>query len=182
MPGQVFSADVTGRFAIKGAGAAKCAAYVVAFETKSPKLASYGGWIDGFISVTNRNRPEVFDLAPWQSTEFLARALVGFCRENPTLNFYSAVESMANKLQESALATASPVLVARNGEKAVLVYQKVLGDMQDKLQGEGLLKNVERGKFDQGTIQALLQYQKKNNIRMTGVPDQITLIKLMGER
>ena len=178
---QIFAADASGRFAVKGAGTSTCAAFVDAYDKKSPLLQSYGGWIDGFLSAANRSREDVFDLAPWQSTEVLAFALTKFCRENPELKFYSAAEAMINKMQQDPLRTASPVVVARHGGSAVLVYRSVLETVQQKLHEQGMLPELESGAFDERTAEALIKFQRSAGIKETGLPDQMTLVRIIGQ-
>ena len=45
-----FSSTADGQFTIKGAGLQTCAAFSEAFDAGSSDLASYAGWLDGFVT------------------------------------------------------------------------------------------------------------------------------------
>ena len=51
-------------------------------------------------------------------------------------------------------------------------------DVQKHLKDIGLYTGNVQGEFNADTRSALEQFQKNNNLAMTGLPDQLTLYKL----
>lgn len=178
--GSGHAADEKNRFGVKGAGAARCSAFVKAYEEKSPTLPVYGGWIDGFLTAANAKTDDVFDISPWQSTEVLAYALASYCRKYPELSFFRAVQAMEKLLIRDAMQDYSPVVVARHGKKVVAVYVDVLQQVRERLFELGFLASQPKAdQFDKATVEGLLAYQQSQNITQTGLPDQITLTRLL---
>lgn len=180
LPAAVLAADADNRFAVKGAGGVKCSDYVAAYDEKRDVLVTFGGWIDGFVTATNHYEPGLFDLAPWQTNELLAYALVGFCRKNGDVHFYQAMMAMKNQLVGNGLKKASPSVVAKHEGKAVVLYAVMLERVRKELLALGKLEQMPTSQeFDEQTVQALKSFQRDAGIEQTGVPDQITLSRLL---
>lgn len=176
----VSAADAKDRFAVKGAGGVKCSDYVDAYDNKRAVLSTFGGWIDGFVTATNHYEPDLFDLAPWQTSDLLAYALTGFCRKNSELSFYQAMLALKTQLLRTGLKQASPAVVAEHAGKAVVVYAVVLKQIRERLVALGKLEKMPAVQgFDGATAQALRDYQSEAGIEQTGVPDQITVSHLL---
>jgi len=175
----VAAADLSGSYGVKGAGASSCKDFVNAFDEQSPAmLRNYAGWIDGFVTATNRSTTHVFDIAPWQSTQMLVSALARYCRNSPELSFHRAILAMTQKLEQEGLESASVAIVAKHRGKAVVVYQAVLDDVRKELVGRGFLATTPQGPFDEHTMKALGEFQRDAGIAVTGLPDQFTLVRL----
>ncbi len=173
--------DEQERYGVKGAGAARCSAFVEAFDQKKEtEMAMFLGWIDGFVTGVNQERKGLFDLAPWQSSQVLAHALVGFCRENGQLALFQAMVLLKKQLLAKALNAATPILVAKRGDKAVVIYGTVLQQVRSRLFELGYLRELPKGEaFDELTAGALLRFQREKGLKETGLPDQVTLSRLL---
>lgn len=179
----VQAADSSGSYGVKGAGASSCEAFVKAFdEQASTSLRSYAGWIDGFVTATNRSTEQVFDIAPWQSTQMLVSALARYCRKSPKLTFHRAMLAMTAKLEQEGLDSASTAIVAKHRGKAVVVYQAILDDVRLELVNRGFLNVAPTGAFDERTMKALGDFQRDAGLTVTGLPDQFTLVRLFAGR
>lgn len=181
LPVTASAADTANRFGVKGAGAAKCEDFIAAYDNGTPLAATFGGWIDGFITATNHYHPNVFDVAPWQSSDVLAYALSGYCRTNKDVPFHEAMLSLRNQLVPQSLTSASPAIVAQRQGKAVVIYAAVLQQVREKLVALGKLSKMpsEPG-FDAATSQALVDFQKERGLAETGLPDHVVLSHLLG--
>lgn len=174
------AADKQQRFGVKGAGAARCGAFVDAYDNKKPELLHYGGWIDGFITGINHQQDGLFDLAPWQSSEVVAFALADFCRKNEQLAFFQAMLLLKQNLQQSSLKEFSQITVAQQGKHAVAIYEIVLKQIREKLISLGHLDSLpDSNGFDEATSVALIKFQNTNDLEPTGLPDQVTVSRLM---
>ncbi len=57
-PGAVRAADIEGKFVTRGIGNKTCQDYAEAYAAGGPALHDYVLWIDGYLQLTNRLRPE----------------------------------------------------------------------------------------------------------------------------
>ena len=49
-----FASDNKGNFAVKGIGTLSCEKFVNAKDTKDSAYMHFGGWIEGYISASNK--------------------------------------------------------------------------------------------------------------------------------
>ena len=171
--------DQDGKFAVKGAGATRCAHFVRQVEEKTKEVYAYGGWIEGYLTAVDAYQKDTFDLAPWQNTTLLVLALKEHCRKHPELTFAKAVRQMVRTLYPQRLTTFSRLVEARNGDKAVRVYEAVVRRVQRRLAELGLYKGKADGRYGTQTRQALIAFQKKNELATSGLPDAPTLLRLL---
>lgn len=178
-PFSLFASDVNNRFMAKGAGLSNCDQFLSAAESKGKKYHMYGGWVDGYITSYNQLRDETFDVAPWQSTDYLIGIIAEFCKDNRNASFYQATAFMVNALDKNKLTKHSPLLTIKSEGEKLLVHEAVLKQVQDVLSQTGYYKSDELGGFNKKTEDAIRQFQKDNALKPTGLPDQLTLIKLL---
>ncbi len=172
-------ADANGQFAIKGAGLLSCKDFVQARKDRTPQYLQFGGWMEGYLSATNRYEGDTFDLVPWQSSAVLATWLTSFCERNPEVQFVRAVAALANTLGPTRLTTRSEALGFEGGETTGYIYADTLRRAQQRLVDLGLLKGTVSGSLDEGTRAALRRFQGASALDPTGLPDQATLAKLL---
>lgn len=173
------AADAEGTFMAKGAGTSQCTDFVAAFKERGPEFISYGGWIEGYLSAMNRYEDGIYDLVAWQSTELLMAALVGFCRENPETGFHDALNRLAATLRETAITAKSGIVVAEHGEFATVLYEETVRRIQQRLTQRGLYDADINGVYDEATRAALTRFQEEKGIEPSGLPDQVTLARLL---
>lgn len=61
--------------------AAKCSAFIRAYDQRSNDAFVLAGWLTGYLSAINQHAAETFDLAPWQSTEVLMLLAKDLCAQ-----------------------------------------------------------------------------------------------------
>lgn len=172
------AADDKGQFAVKGTGLAKCSQLLKAFENQDRTLSEFGGYITGYTTAMNRMQPDTFDLAPWQSTEFLALALANYCAGNPETQFYQAIALMMQSLEKDRLKERSDPVVLKEGDQETAVYREVLRRVQSRLKELGHYSGGVDGLYGPQTKAAVQKLQKDKGVPETGFLDQNTL-KLM---
>lgn len=173
------AADKNNKFAIKGIGRSTCESFVEARKTQSPQYFQFGGWMNGYISATNRYEANTFDVASWQSTGLLTASLANFCERNPEMQFVRAVAFLVNTLGKDRLQSQSELIEAKVGEMSIFVYRATLQRAQERLADRNHFDGVPSGEFDTATQRAFKSFQEENELEVTGLPDQATLAKLL---
>ena len=176
------AADADGHFAIKGLGLQSCADYLAAREAQSPQYHQFGGWMNGYLSASNRYEDDTFDLVPWQSTGMLAAWLASVCEENRDAQFVRVVALLVNALGEERLRARSAVVEYETDEGTDYVYAEVLRRAQQRLADAGLYAGPINGALDSATKDALRRFQAERDLAATGLPDQRTLAMLFDGR
>ena len=148
-------------------------------HAQSPEYFQFGGWINGYLSATNRYEQQTFDVAPWQSTGLLAAWLERFCENDPDVPFVRAVTMMVNALGKTRLTTQSDRIEVRVDDKTVYLYESTLRRVQERLVERGHYEGAPTGQFDPPTEAALQAFQREAGLQPTGLPDQATLAKLL---
>jgi hypothetical protein len=170
--------DDKGQFAIKGIGAQTCDTFNTQMRIGSDNAYMFGGWIYGYLTGANRFSAETFDLAPWETLETLSGYLVSFCTQNPQTTFAQAVFNMTSALAANRLQQASnPEQLGADG-KQLIVYQEVVRRVQAELKSQNFYSKDIDGVFNEETLNALKEYQTKNELSVTGLPDQPTLHRM----
>ncbi len=173
------AADSSGRFAVKGAGAASCERYLTAIAEDRDELRLFIGWIDGYLSAVNELQEDTYDLASFESARLLAELLRVHCQANPGQAFRTAVALMTRALKPSRLPAYSEYVPAEHDGHAARVYATTLVRAQLKLAQAGYYKGDAHGQFDRATRRAFERFQKAREIPVTGVPDVGTLALLL---
>ncbi len=175
-----FAADKNGSFAVRSAGMMTCETFVQEKSERSKSLNLYMGWIDGYISAANQYTNDTFDLVPWGNTVLLATLLENHCKANPEQRFYIAVNQLVGTLMQERITEKTDFVETKHGENSTYLYQTILVQVQEKLIDKGLFKGNANGEFGDDTRLALEAYQKDNKLKVTGLPDQLTLYKIFG--
>jgi hypothetical protein len=186
------SADkVKGEFAIEGAGTATCLAFTAARKARSavkPDSAedaklraeadSYSrfiGWVEGYLTATNRYVDDTYDISPWQNAEVYGVILGQYCEKNPQDRLFTAVQKLVIALTPDRIkAPSEKVGVSANG-RVFPVYTEVIRRAQAALKKQGLYHGEVNGTYDENTAKAVVGYQAFVNVNQTGLPDALTL-------
>lgn len=175
------AADEEGRFALRGVGLATCDQFLQAIEERQENVLLAGGWLEGYLTAVNQFRSDTFDIAPWQNTDTLLTLLKHNCERNREQRFFAVVNSMVDFFAGKRLEQQAERVVAEAGEQQLVLYKDVLADAQQALIDQGLLQGNADGQFGPQTKTAFEEFQKKQGIEVTGLPDQMTLWRLLSE-
>ena len=173
------AADDSGQFAIKGVGLLTCQDSVAARVAKSDLDIRFRSWIDGYLTAVNRYEPSTYDATPWGTPEIIATIVDNHCRDNPDERFVIAVQKLVATLQADKLTTSSPLLTVAVDGKRVLLYEALLQRVQERLAERGLYLGNADGEFGPMTQQAIALYQISEGLEGTGLPDPLTVWKLV---
>jgi hypothetical protein len=170
--------DADGRFAIKGFGLRTCGDFLTARHEQSADYHRFGGWLNGYLTASNRYEPATFDLASWQGTPIMAAWLAEYCAKQPKALFIDAVGALVNRLGADRLQAFSEP-AGLPGQPISLVYISTVHRVQERLAELEHFTAPASGAFDDATRDALRAYQAANGLDPTGLPDQPTLALLL---
>jgi len=168
-------ADRDGKYAIRGAGLLSCATFVAERARKSPAYMMIGGWLDGYITASNRLQPDSYDVTPYASTELLSVLINRHCKNNPDDVLAPVVTTLIAKLNDDRLQSSSPLVEVTVGKYQTRLYIRTIRNIQQRLAGKNIFTGTKNGLWSDDTQAALARYQKSIGFDDTGFPDQKTL-------
>lgn len=170
----LWAADADGNFAVDGAGRAPCSDLVKAIKDQDGQsIATFAGWIDGFLTAMNVNQDDTFDLTPWQTTTLSISKMNAFCEANPDMALVNALGRYMNTLMPVRLTQGADLVRVENEGRAVFLYPDVLTRMADALLAAGY--SLPDGDFGPGHAATLRAFQTDRGLTPSGLPDQATL-------
>ncbi len=169
------SADQADKYAIRGAGLLPCASFTEERARKSPAYMMIGGWMDGYISASNKLQADTYDVSPFETTELLAVLIGRHCADHPDDTLAPIMDSLLTKLHKNRLKKASPFLSVEVGKLQTRLYARTIKNIQTKLSQKSLFNGTINGLWSDDTSAALAHYQKNIKFDPTGFPDQKTL-------
>lgn len=179
LPGLAGAADSEGRYAIKGPGVLKCSEFLQEREAGSPRYYASIGWMLGYLTATNQHTAGVYDLLPWQNLKVLAAGIENHCRKSPSQVLHEVGRLITKAYLPRAIKQQSLLVEARVGTNRVLLYAETMRRIQQRLVEEGVLKEAPTGQFDTATEAALRTFQQGHKLKVTGMPDEATLLTLL---
>ena len=171
----VWSSDDEGNFAVKSVGMAKCSQFVEEKAKDAEGHSLFLGWMDGYISGANQFNSQTYDLIPWGNSLFLGALLESHCKQNPDEYFYVAVNRLAGNWLPLRIKQQSPVVEAGEGEQHVAVYQEIMQKLQGLLRQDNFYQGPIDGAYSDNLKAALEAYQQSAGLKVTGLPDFLTL-------
>ncbi len=177
----VAAASAAGEFAIRGVGGADCSRFVAAAEKDRAMVAAFRSWLEGYITAVNRYRADTFDVAPWEKTSLLLTLVFAHCQNNPDQPLYAVAHELVVLLGTQRLRRRSEIVALEGSEPPRRIYREVLRQAQQALIARGLLQGKADGLYGPKTRAAFEAFQKQAGLKVTGVPDQETLYRLLLE-
>lgn len=162
-------------FSIKGIGNLSCTEFIEAKDNEESQYFQFGGWVEGYLSAYNQFSSQIFDVAPWQTTETLAQIVYASCKKETKVQFSTVVVEVARKLSQSlTLAFPSEIVIMKKGNYQVSIPKQILDVVTNKLYEGGWLSKADLHDMEAIKL-ALSKYQQDNNLPKTFLPDQFTL-------
>jgi hypothetical protein len=184
------AATPTGEFAIEGAGFATCSAFIAARKARTElraekadadamagvdSYARFIGWIEGYLTATNRYMADTFDVAPWQTPELYGVIVSDHCEKNPEERLYSVVMKMVTTMADDRMKAPSEQVGLSIKGRGFTLYTEVIRRTQDALKKQGLYRGEVNGTWDTDTQKGVAGYQAVVGLQDTGLPDPLTL-------
>lgn len=173
------AADKNGDFFARGLGSQPCEHYIAEKAKQSASYFLYRSWLNGYISAFNQYADDSYDVAPNATMAGVANAVESVCKQHPKKQFWTAAFGLTQALWKGRLALKSEVITATAGKQSVRLYRATLQDVQGALNKQGYKLGKPDGVFGKKTQQALSDYQKKQKLQITGLPDPATRAKLL---
>ena len=178
-PSLAQGADADGQFAIKGIGIFDCQRFVEARAANDQVYMRFRSWLAGYLTAVNLYEPDTYDSVPWETTEILTIIIDNHCQQNPEERFVQAAQRLVLTLKDDRLSTQSPLLRVTAGGLSTRLYEEVLRRLQNQLAELGIYSDTPDGIFGPKTEQAIATFQVSEGLDGTGLPDPLTVWKLM---
>lgn len=167
--------------AVESLGVRRCADLIKAQADDETLYAAYGVWIGGYLTAANAYEADTFDLTPWQPVELATAQIAIACKQQEQATIAAVTASYVQYLKDGRLTENSPLIRLRANDRAMFIYRAVLDDIRERLVASGATITDPEGKFGNSFGQAMLAYQRSNDLPETGLPDARTLTRLFAE-
>jgi len=175
------AADGSGKFSIRGPGSQSCAAYLAA-AGKPEDHARYASWLLGYASARNRIEPNTYDFIPTEAGTDFPNIVTVICKSNGKASVEQAAHSAITALAPMRQASASPLVEVQADGKAVKIHQEALRTLQTALIAKKAFSGRADGLASTPLVAALKEFQRKESIPVTGLPDIDTFIRAVIKR
>lgn len=173
------AADETGGYAVRGAGAQPCSAFVAAITEQTPAVAAHVSWLEGYLSAHNRMTAATFDASPIVASAELAALLRNVCADAPELRLETALAQLLAILAPARVTARSEIETVTVDARSAAIRPETLRRMQEALAALGHYTMTPDGRFGPGTEAALRRFQAESGLAETGAPDADTLVRLL---
>ena len=179
LPATASAADSDGQFATKGVGVLSCRQFVDERSNDGELRQHFRSWLNGYLTAVNRYEAKTYDAAPWASGEVIATIVESHCRESPDESYAQAVQRLILSLEQGRLVRRSPLRTVSASGRSTLIYEEVLRQLQVRLADRGLYAGRADGLFGPITQDAIATFQISEGMDGTGLPDPLTVWKLL---
>lgn len=178
----VHAADAKGVFALHGIGALTCSQMGESIKANAAVRDQLAVWLLGYMSATNRARPDNYDITPIQQPLVLATMVSNLCTSNASARVETVVHSVLTALAPAGSRAESPLVRAEAGKNVVELRGDTLMAVQQALIDRKILRDKATGAFGTPTEKALGEFQKAQKLNVTGLPDPVTVMRLLIEK
>ena len=175
------AADTGGKFAVRGFGSETCGAYLAALA-KPDDFIRYGAWLLGYATAHNRLDAGTYDIIPTETGVDFANVVAVICRTNPRASLETAANDAIRTMAPMRQLEASSVVQVQADGKTVAIRQESLKRLQSALIGRNLYKGPANGASSPQFVSALKDFQRREAIPVTGLPDIDTFIRAIIKR
>jgi putative peptidoglycan binding protein len=176
---EAITADAHGQFGIRGAGLISCKIYENERKARADVYLMTAAWIDGYITATNENLADTYDIMSFETTELLTEVLDKHCKKNPKDIVFTVLKALLVKLHDDRLRNYSKKTEIVVGERTISLYVDTLKRVQQRLTSAGFYSGKIDADYGEKMIRAMKSYQTSIGFNPTGFPDQATLWRLL---
>ncbi len=176
--GSADAADSDGNFGLRGIGAATCISALE--QIQQPDAALHGlSWLMGYMTAVNRGREDRFDVSPIVDGAVMMQLLANACAANPDLLVENAAHELLQALSVAGVRQQSDVVSLEWEGASTMIRRETLVAVQERLRDLELLEGAADGVFGGQTRAALANFQERNGLAQTQIPDPATLLALL---
>lgn len=176
------AADAKGSFALHGIGALTCTEVIDRIKTNPAARDQLAAWLLGYVSATNRIRPNTYDITPIQQPLVLASMVTNVCTGNADARVETVAHSVMTAIAPAGAIAESPLTKVESGKNSVELRKETLKAVQQALVNRKLLSGNATGEFGAPTEKALSEFQRAQKLSVTGLPDPATIMRLLIEK
>lgn len=174
--------NADGEFVVRGIASKNCSFLNSDYPQNKAKQLELSSWIGGYASHANKTQNGLFDLVPFQNTEQFSRLVAALCRSQPNTQIQKVLDALIVHFEPYHAAKKGSFTVVKSETHQVALRRETVKSVQALLAGRGHLTSDDvDGAFGPKTSQAIVAFQKSIGIKETGVPDTLTLYRLLGE-
>lgn len=173
------AADKDGNFRIKDFGTESCQRYVAEKSNDSAVYYLSRSWLNGYLTAYNHKIPGTYDAAGDFGIDALAAWLEAYCKANPQSDFITATTALITVLEPVRLQKNPQTIEATAQNQTIRIAQETMQRVQQALKDRGHYQGATDGLFGARTQTALEAFQRAEGLTVTGLPDQVTLLRLI---
>lgn len=170
------ASDANGNFALRGYGSRSCEAFLVEFPDAT-HADKYGSWLMGYATARNRLESDTFDVVALPDGAVLLQAVAAVCADQKNLTVELAANEVVRVTAPLHQRGSSPVLTVEADGRTQLVRQATLQTLQLRLAERKLYSGPTDGQWSAATAVAIMEFQSREKIAVTGMPDFATLLR-----
>lgn len=170
--------DVKGDYVVRGMGAHSCSDFVARVPSNPAYTQASLVWMEGYLTAQNRLTAKTFDASFLNETSEVAALVLNACKSRADIRVESILAGIIAALHTSRVETNSPLIEFKDADVKVLLRQSTVKHLQMALKKSGFYTLGIDGLSGPGTMKALRKYQKARGLKVSGLPDADTLIKL----
>lgn len=172
------ASDADGNFALRGYGARTCGTYLS--EISDPDYArQYGSWLMGYMTARNRLQPDTFDILPFVDGSMLLQAVSAVCADRKEMTVEGATSEVIRAIAPLHQRVASAAITVERSGQSVRIRQDAIATLQARLTKRGLYSGAADGKWSEELALAVQEFQLREQITATGLPDLATLVRVI---
>lgn len=174
----VHASDAQGNFVSRGYGSRDCATFLAEIPDAA-NATNYGSWLMGYATAHNRLQNETFDVLPLPDGSVLLQAISAVCTDQQTLTVEAAAYEVILAIAPLHQSGSTPIINTELNGSSLLIRQGALQALQSRLTEEKLYSGPADGLWGDAIAAAIAEFQLREKIAVTGLPDFATLIRAL---
>lgn len=174
------AATQDGEYVIRGIGASQCSYLIEDYSRNTNKQLELTNWVAGYVTHINKTDELFFDAIPFENTKHFSALVSLVCKSQPTAQIQKVVEALFSHLEPYKPKKKSEFELVKSDTHRISIRSETVKEVQLLLAEHSYLgaEDID-GKFGPKTSKALLKFQDQEKLAVTGVPDTLTLVRLL---
>lgn len=172
------ASDANGSFAVRGYGSRSCEAFLTEFPDAA-HADNYSSWLMGYATARNRMQSDTFDVVPLPDGAALLQAITAVCTNQKNLTVEAATNEVVRATAPLHQRGASPIITIERDGQTQLIRQEALQTLQSRLAERKLYFGPTNGLWNATMAVAIMEFQSREKIAVTGMPDLATLYRAL---
>lgn len=170
------ASDADGNFALRGYGSRDCATFLAEFPDVA-HASNYGSWLMGYATAHNRLQSETFDVLPLPDGAVFLQAISAVCTDQTTLTVEEAAKQVILAIAPLHQRGSTSIITIERDGSTLLIRQGALQALQSRLAERKLYSGPADGQWGEAIEAAIVEFQLREKITVTGLPDLATLFR-----